>query len=83
MLDGLCNEIGVETFYPPDDKPVTRDFYLIAKKVCNKCIVQEECKIEGKDEIHGVWGGLSPKERKQKRNLKAKRKIKIIKKRSN
>lgn len=59
----LCREVGSEMFYPPDDKPVARDFYSNAKSVCRRCEVIEECFEYGLRETYGVWGGTSPSER--------------------
>lgn len=59
----LCQEVGVETFFPPDDKPVARDFYAKAKAVCVKCPVIDECLNYGINETYGVWGGTTPTER--------------------
>ena len=52
-----------ERFYPPDDKPVPRDFYRKAKTVCMTCPVIAECGEYGKDETYGVWGATTPSER--------------------
>lgn len=66
----LCAEVGVEAFYVQDrDEPepgvgVVPD-YNSAKKICKSCIHQIECAEWGiKHETHGMWGGLTPQERK-------------------
>lgn len=59
----LCREIGSEIFFPPDDKPVARDFYANAKSICNRCDVKNECLEYGIKETYGVWGGTTPSER--------------------
>ena len=58
-----CREIGDRIFFPPDDKPVARDFYKDAKKVCRRCEVRLQCLEYGMEERYGVWGGTSPVER--------------------
>lgn len=58
-----CREIGDLIFFPPDDKPVARNFYTEAKKVCHKCEVRLQCLDYGLEERYGVWGGTSPVER--------------------
>lgn len=63
----LCREVGIEVFYPPDDKPVARDFYARAKSVCANCDVIKECIDYGIDETYGVWGGTTPVERQAMR----------------
>lgn len=59
----LCREVGSEMFYPPDDKPVARDFYANAKSICNRCEVISDCLEYGINEVYGVWGGTTPSER--------------------
>lgn len=66
--DALCREIGDEIFFPPDDKPVSRDFYVTAKRICRQCSVRGKCFEYGLDEPYGVWGGTSPAERRAYRN---------------
>lgn len=68
----LCREVGTEMFFPPDDKPVARDFYANAKSICNKCEVISECLEYGIRETYGVWGATTPTERvllREKRNI--------------
>jgi WhiB family redox-sensing transcriptional regulator len=60
----LCCEVGSETFFPPDDKPVTRDFYAKAKTVCNNCPVIDKCLDYGIYDEYGVFGGTTPSERR-------------------
>lgn len=67
--DALCREVGDEIFFPPDDKPVSRDFYRTAKTVCRRCTVRMKCLEYGLDENYGVWGGTSPAERRSLRSL--------------
>lgn len=67
----LCREVGVETFFPPDDKPVARDFYKKAKSVCSRCEVINECLAYGINETYGVWGGTTPVERQAMRESKS------------
>lgn len=64
----LCREVGSEMFFPPDDKPVARDFYANAKMICNRCDVVSECLEYGINETYGVWGGTTPSERNILRN---------------
>lgn len=63
-----CRNIGSEIFYPPDDVPVTRDFYSTGKKICAGCDVRDECLLYGLDEPYGLWGGYSPPERRAMRD---------------
>ena len=65
-----CTEIGTSHFFSHDkDDPSstgTKDqSFKDAKKVCASCVYQEDCAIWGlQNESHGVWGGLTPKDRK-------------------
>lgn len=34
-----------------------------AKALCAACPVRDECAEAGRDEWHGIWGGLTPQER--------------------
>lgn len=67
----LCREVGSEMFFPPDDKPVARDFYNNAKSVCKNCEVVIECLDYGLNEKYGVWGGTTPTERARMREYRS------------
>ena len=59
--DAACREHPEVTFYPTrgdDTRP--------AKQVCAGCLVRDECLADAVEhnELHGVWGGTSYKERK-------------------
>lgn len=57
-------------FFPPDDKPVARDFYRNAKAICVRCPVMDKCLEYGIEENYGVWGGTTPTERAAMRNAR-------------
>lgn len=65
-----CSEVGVSIFFMQDkDDPqsngTTDQLYREAKSVCNRCQYKTDCAMWGiQNETHGVWGGLTPKERK-------------------
>lgn len=65
-LRALCAQTDPEAFYPEKGGETRR-----AKNTCLACHVRTECLQEAldNDERHGVWGGLSERER---RKLKAK-----------
>jgi WhiB family redox-sensing transcriptional regulator len=60
-----------EIFFPPRDKTRYKDLAAQAKVMClgpnkkNPCPVRSECLWEAidSDEQHGIWGGLSHRER--------------------
>ena len=73
MADALCREpIYAEVDFHPDQYGDVRP----ALEVCGRCLVQAEClawveQWEPSDaETHGVWGGLSARERKQRRKAR-------------
>lgn len=74
----LCAEVGVEVFYiedrdDPEKRSGVRADYDSAKRVCNFCLHKTDCAEWGiRNEIHGVWGGLTPQERSE---IRKRRKI--------
>jgi len=71
--DPACAEVGTALFYAPDPEDMFKgarweDPYVYAKKVCGTCVHKLECAEWGmENEEHGVWGGLSPRDRKRLR----------------
>jgi WhiB family transcriptional regulator, redox-sensing transcriptional regulator len=60
-LEGLCRTVDPDLWFPEDNCLGTA-----AIKVCRRCPVAEECldyALEN-NERHGIWGGLSPNQRK-------------------
>lgn len=59
--DALCAQTDPEAFFP-EKGGTTRD----AKQICRRCPVQQECLATAlaHREHHGVWGGLSERERR-------------------
>lgn len=73
----LCAEVGSFYFYLDDKSERNSDSlsdYSIAKSLCFQCPHNADCAEWGiKNEAHGLWGGLTPKERalqRQKRGLR-------------
>lgn len=58
----LCAQTGPEAFFP-EKGGSTRE----AKKVCQMCEVRDQCLQAALDrqERHGIWGGLSERERRK------------------
>lgn len=52
-------------WYPPWEAKDPNQWYEMGRLVCATCEVWEECLEYGKDERWGMWGGLTPKERKK------------------
>jgi hypothetical protein len=62
-----CHGAGLEVFFPPADDPrrhVAQDGYDIARTYCARCPVAAECRDAGAHEHYGMWGGLTPAERR-------------------
>lgn len=60
-----CQEIGVEAFFPPNDRPSTNYELELIRETCGGCPVKREC---GEYAINapvpdGIWGGLMPSQR--------------------
>jgi hypothetical protein len=56
-----------DLLFPPfsDERDVPEHrYYDMGKMLCEHCPVRAECKEVGKDEEWGLWGGLTPAERK-------------------
>lgn len=62
MADGACAEVGGDVHFPEPGEPTKP-----AKTVCARCGVREICLQYALDngERHGVWGGLSERERRR------------------
>lgn len=70
-----CRESHVSVFFPPDAREP--DAWNMARFVCAMCPVRKEClelviDLESSDDKWGMFGGLTPYERKMKRRKKAK-----------
>jgi len=69
-----CKGPHQTTFYGPmafERKAERRRREARAKAICATCPVEERCREEalGRGEIHGIWGGLTEKERRAVNNL--------------
>lgn len=57
-----CADSAPGTFFPSDGKGVE-----VAKRICERCVVKEDCleyAINTRQD-HGVWGGTSERERRR------------------
>lgn len=67
MDEALCRGKHEDIWFPPlsGERSESEDkYYDIAKMVCEHCPVQDKCLNLGWDEEYGVWGGTTPKERR-------------------
>jgi len=75
-MDEADEEIGCisypDAFFPESGTPGTAWDYKWAMSMCNQCPVKMLCAEYAikHDEPHGIWGGLSPRERQNIRSLK-------------
>lgn len=62
MGRAMCLDVDPELFYPDKGQPGKA---AVAKRICGMCPVIDECLAHAvaKREQHGIWGGLTPKER--------------------
>jgi hypothetical protein len=63
--DAACASVDPELWYP-DQGEGRADAYRAAVKICGTCPVQDPCLDYAMrvQELHGVWGGTTPKQRK-------------------
>jgi WhiB family redox-sensing transcriptional regulator len=64
MERGACNGMDVDLFFPKRGASVTE-----AKNTCAGCSVRTECLAYAQTHCikHGIWGGLSEKQRRRVR----------------
>lgn len=62
----LCAEIDPELFFPKKDDPERRNNIETAKRLCGECAVRANCLASAleNNEVHGIWGGLTGRERR-------------------
>ena len=60
-----CAEVGGDFWFPEKaDGSMNTVEMVMAKSICRSCPHKAECAEWGiKKEVHGIWGGLVPKER--------------------
>ncbi len=69
-LDAQCLGTSSEVFFPDvgrGESIKTARMVSIAKSICRVCVVREACLDHAIEvgESEGVWGGLTPRERKR------------------
>ncbi|HEX2299677.1 MAG TPA: WhiB family transcriptional regulator [Pseudonocardiaceae bacterium] len=64
MARGTCAQVGDPELFYPEGEPVAT---ARAKQVCAGCPVRAECLAYalGRDERHGIWGGMSAWQRRK------------------
>lgn len=59
--EALCKEVELDIFFPTASQDHTP-----AKRICARCPVVDDCLAYAleTDQVHGVWGGWSPRQRR-------------------
>ncbi|MGZ4691233.1 MAG: WhiB family transcriptional regulator [Acidimicrobiia bacterium] len=71
--DARCRDLGWRVFFPENEEGPENDE---AKSICSECPVEVDClqyALRTKED-HGVWGGTTPRERRQMRRRRRTRK---------
>ena len=65
MDEANCVGMPLEIFYGTLTEPLTRKEATMARQICSACPVRRDCLIVSfrQAEPHGVWAGLTNKER--------------------
>ena len=65
MVHNICGEVGGDLWFPDDGRAHSSN-YTKARAICMRCPVVEECAAYALRHgiIHGMWGGLSPMQRR-------------------
>ena len=59
-----CQGVNTDLFYPADGEGTPNELRII-RRICAACPIQPECLDWAlKHEVHGIWGGMSPKQRR-------------------
>ncbi|MGN9836628.1 WhiB family transcriptional regulator [Nonomuraea sp. H19] len=66
LRKGACRSSDPDLFFPPAPSPLQE---ARAKAVCAGCQVMKECRAYAlrAGEAEGIWGGLTPEERRRAR----------------
>jgi WhiB family transcriptional regulator, redox-sensing transcriptional regulator len=64
LSKALCKGKHAQFWHPPADVPNTSAFFDVARQLCERCPVWDSCLDYGREETFGMWGGLTPMERK-------------------
>ncbi len=68
-----CREVGTEFFFTEENNETNISVYALGKTICSGCSVRQQClEWAVRHEAHGLWGGMTPRERmliRKKRNI--------------
>lgn len=60
----LCKGKHSDIWFPPLEATNHNAYYKVGKALCHTCPVWKDCLDYGKEEQWGLWGGLTPQERR-------------------
>jgi WhiB family redox-sensing transcriptional regulator len=65
--------VGTEFFFTEENNETNISVYALGKTICSGCSVRQQClEWAVRHEAHGLWGGMTPRERmaiRRKRNI--------------
>lgn len=64
LESAICKGKHIDFWYPPLDVPNASSYYDVGRQLCERCPVWNECLEYGREETVGMWGGLTPLERR-------------------
>lgn len=67
LAEGACAEVDPELFFPESGQ----NSAAVAKRICHGCDVRTQCLAGALErrEAHGIWGGLTTRERDRLRTV--------------
>ena len=65
--DAACRGKSTAMFFP-ERGPEEKLAVAAAKEICASCAVRQPCLETGMSESRGIWGGLTPPERRRLRD---------------
>jgi len=67
--DAQCQGMDINVFFPDERGAAVRRMRRLAKSICALCVVQTQCLNYALTtrQTEGIWGGLTPEERRRKR----------------
>lgn len=79
--EAKCRGNDTELWYPPRDKTKYKKIAEVSKSICygkdglSECPVRKECLLyaDNLEETHGIWGGMSHRERNALKRKAAKK----------
>jgi WhiB family redox-sensing transcriptional regulator len=71
---GACYGTGSDAFFPEGYSLAMRD----ALSTCARCQIREACLEYGLNEEHGIWGGMTERQRRAERTRRRNRAVTLL-----